>query len=417
MKLTEFTNDRYRLLQYLKKNEMMYNDSIIIKLSQDEMANSLGVSKHKVNTLVKELIALKVLGVYDLKGKYIITQLGNKVLDAIEGRDNKAKASQFKCASFFAGVGGIDLGFEQVGFQTIYANEIDVKAVHTYELNFGLKVDNRDIHDVVMDLEEGKDIFNGEDIDILLAGFPCQAFSVAGYREGFDDKKGRGGLFFEIMKIVRAKKPPVVFLENVKNLVGHDNGKTFKIIREALESEGYYIKYKVLNSMDYGNVPQNRERIYIVAFSDENQWESFEFPKQIPLENKLRSVIDFHSKVEEKFYYTEERFKHFETLRETVTSQQTVYQWRRVYVRENKNNVCPTLTANMGTGGHNVPLVLTDYGIRKLTPKECFSLQGFPNTYKLPNDIAMSYLYKQAGNSVSVSVIKRIAEEILKVIG
>lgn len=321
------------------------------------------------------------------------------------------------CASFFAGVGGIDLGFEKAGFKTVYANEIDSKAVETFELNFkDLKVDNRDIHDVVKDIENGIDPFIGKRIDVILAGFPCQAFSIAGYQEGFDDKKGRGGLFFEVMKIVEFAKPDFIFLENVKNLMSHDNGKTYSIIRGALEAKKYHVDQRIFNSMDYGNVPQNRERIYIVAFKKKCNLKKFKWPDPIKLENTLNKVLDYNTKIDNVFYYTKERFKRFNEIEPYITKRDTVYQWRRVYVRENKSNVCPTLTANMGTGGHNVPLILTDYGIRKLTPRECFDLQGFPSDYILPETLANSYLYKQAGNSVSVSVIQRIAEEVKKVL-
>lgn len=313
-----------------------------------------------------------------------------------------------KCASFFAGVGGIDLGFKLAGFETIYANEIDPLPVRTFEENWNLKVDCRDINNV-----KTKEI---PEFDIMLGGFPCQAFSVAGYRKGFDDEKGRGVLFFQLARIFRERKPEIIFLENVKNLVGHDNGKTFRIIIEALESEGYHVKYSVLNTMDYGNIPHNRERIYIVAFRDINFYKEFEFPKPIKLTKKLDSFIDFENKVDDCFYYTKDNFKHYDKLERSITRMDTVYQWRRVYVRENKSNVCPTLTANMGTGGHNVPLILTKYGIRKLTPRECFSLQGFPKTFKLPENVSKTFLYKQAGNSVSVTVIKRIAQGIAQAI-
>lgn len=313
-----------------------------------------------------------------------------------------------KCASFFAGVGGIDLGFKLAGFETIYANEIDHLPVRTFEENWNLKVDCRDINNV-----KSEEI---PEFDIMLGGFPCQAFSVAGYRKGFDDEKGRGVLFFQLARIFRERKPEIIFLENVKNLIGHDNGKTFRIIIEVLESEGYHVKYSVLNTMDYGNIPHNRERIYIVAFRDINIYKEFEFPKPIKLTKKLDSFIDFENKVDDCFYYTKDNFKHYDELERSITRMDTVYQWRRVYVRENKSNVCPTLTANMGTGGHNVPLILTKYGIRKLTPRECFSLQGFPKTFKLPENVSKTFLYKQAGNSVSVTVIKRIAQEIAQAI-
>ena len=310
-----------------------------------------------------------------------------------------------KCASFFAGVGGIELGFEKAGFQTVYANEMDDYAVRTYELNFPLKVDHRKIQDVS---EEAV-----PDCDVIMGGFPCQAFSIAGYRKGFEDKE-RGTLFFELLRLIRAKKPRVVFLENVKNLVGHDNGNTFRVIREALKDAGYEVKYSVLNGMEYGNVPQNRERIYIVGFRNHEDYRNFEFPDPVPLTAKLRNVIDFKKKVDQKYYYTETSCSFYDELARAVKRNNTVYQWRRVYVRENKSDVCPTLTANMGEGGHNVPLILSDDGIRKLTPHECFNLQGFPKRYKLPEDMAQTHLYKQAGNSVVVPVIARIAERILQ---
>lgn len=315
--------------------------------------------------------------------------------------------NKLKCASFFAGVGGIDMGFEQTGcFETIYANEFDSYPVRTFELNFDLKVDSRDIHDV-----SATEI---PDFDVLLAGFPCQAFSVAGYRKGFEDEKGRGTLFFELVRIIKEKQPSIVFLENVKNLVGHDNGNTFSVILEELEKEKYYVKYSVLNAMEYGNVPQNRERIYIVAFKDEEAYRRFDFPKPIKLTTQLRDIIDFDFKVKEKYYYTEGKYKGnmYELLKEAMDDENAIYQWRRKYVRKNKSGVVPTLTANQGEGGHNVCLIKSKHGIRKMTPHECFNAQGFPKSFNLPSDMSDARLYKQAGNSVCVSVIFRIAEQI-----
>lgn len=326
-----------------------------------------------------------------------------------------------KVASFFAGVGGIDLGFEQAGFEIVYANEFDNFAVKTYEENSQIKVDHRDINIV-----KSSEI---PDFDIMVAGFPCQAFSIAGNRQGFNDELGRGILFFQLERIFLEKKPSIIFLENVKNLTTHDNGKTFRIILEKLNSAGYHIKYKVLNTMEYGNIPQNRERIYIVAFLDENICKNFVFPEKIELTNKIEDVINFSQKTNNKYYYTKSKYPtYFESieeyenninrrkdrlnLEEEINEQNQIYQIRRgMYVRKNKHNVCPTLTANMGTGGHNVPLIFSEHGIRKLTPKECFTLQGFPESFNLPN-ISDGNLYKQAGNSVSVPVINRIANNI-----
>ena len=318
---------------------------------------------------------------------------------------------KLKCASFFAGVGGIDMGFELTkAFETVYANEVDPYPVKTFELNSDVKVDCRDIRDVLPE--------EIPDFDVCLAGFPCQSFSVAGYRQGFKDIKGRGTLFFEVARIIEAKKPKIVFLENVKNLVTHDDGNTFAVILDTLAQLGYHTKYKVLNAMEYGNIPQNRERIYIVGFLDEKQYNKFEFPDAVSLTTQLTDIIDFHTKLDEKYYYTPGKYKGniYEKLVEAMDDDRAVYQWRRQYVRKNKSGVVPTLTANQGTGGHNVCLIMTDNGIRKMTPHECFNTQGFPTTFKLPTNMAESRLYKQAGNSVCVSVIKRIADNIVTAI-
>lgn len=313
------------------------------------------------------------------------------------------------CASFFAGVGGIDKGFENTGFfNTIYANEFDIYPVKTYEKNFNIKVDCRDIHKV-----KASEIPN---FDVMLAGFPCQAFSIAGYRKGFEDEKGRGTLFFELVRIFKEKKPEIVFLENVKNLVSHDNGHTFRVILEELTEAGYFVKYAVLNACEYGNIPQNRERIYIVAFRDEQKYKEFVFPMPITLTKMLEDIIDYNEKVDDKYYYTEGKYKGdiYQKLVETIDDK-SIYQWRRKYVRKNMSGLIPTLTANQGEGGHNVCIIKTKHGIRKMTPHECFNAQGFSKNFKLPTDMSDARLYKQAGNSVCVSVVERIAEEIAKV--
>lgn len=315
--------------------------------------------------------------------------------------------SKLKCASFFAGVGGIDMGFELTNaFETVYANEADPYPVQTFELNSDVKVDCRDIREVIPE--------QLPDFDVCLAGFPCQSFSVAGYRQGFKDTKGRGTLFFEVARIIEAKKPKIVFLENVKNLVTHDNGNTLTVILDTLAQLSYHTKYKVLNAREYGNIPQNRERIYIVGFLDEKQYNKFKFPDVMPLTTQLTDIIDFHTKLDDKYYYIPNKYKGdiYNKLVLAMDDDRAVYQWRRRYVRKNKSGVVPTLTANQGMGGHNVCLIKTDNGIRKMTPRECFNAQGFPTTFKLPN-IAESRLYKQAGNSVCVSVIKRIADNIV----
>lgn len=307
--------------------------------------------------------------------------------------------SLFKVGGLFGGIGGIELGFKNAGFKIAWANEIDKNAAITYRMNHRHKLFEKDIKSL-----STKEV---EKIDILTAGFPCQAFSIAGYRKGFNDD--RGNVFFEILRFVDDLTPKVLFLENVKNLQTHDKGNTFNVIIENLEARGYQLKYKVLNSAEYGNVPQNRERIYIVAFLNSEHYQKFEFPKPKKLVKKVHDFID--DEVQENFYYN--KSKYYEQLKKEMTNKDTVYQWRRVYVRENKSKMCPTLTANMGTGGHNVPLIVDKKDIRKLTPRECARLQGYKDDFVLPN-IAASHLYKQIGNSVTVSVIEEIAKNIYK---
>lgn len=307
-----------------------------------------------------------------------------------------------KCASFFAGVGGIDLGFKQAGFDIVFANEFDKNACKTFQANFKTKLDCRSILDL-----PAQDI---PDFDVMIAGFPCQAFSIAGKRQGFNDK-GRGDLFFELERIFKAKKPKIIFLENVKNLVSHDKGRTFEIIKQSLISNGYHIKFQVLNASQFG-VVQNRERIYIVCFLDKALYDKFEFPKPFQLNKQISDYLENESNINSKYYYKDST-PFFNEL-SVVSDAKTVYQWRRKYVRKNMSNVCPTLTANMGTGGHNVPLINPQgkrTTVRKLTPRECFNFQGYPKDFILPR-LADCHFYKQAGNSVVVPVIKQIAEQI-----
>lgn len=315
--------------------------------------------------------------------------------------ENEKKSTlNLKVGGLFAGIGGIELGFKKVGFQVSWANEMDKNAATTYRLNHDHDLFEKDLKELQTN--------EVEKIDILTGGFPCQAFSIAGYRKGFNDD--RGNVFFEILRFIDDLKPSIVFLENVKNLQGHDEGKTFKIIIDELEYRGYNVTYKVLNSSEYANVPQNRERIYIVAFKDKKVFENFEFPKPKKLTKTINDLID--DIVDEKFYYN--KSKYYNQLKDEMKNKDTVYQWRRKYVRENKSKLCPTLTANMGTGGHNVPLIIDKKDIRKLTPRECARFQGYDENFILSDDLAPSHLYKQIGNSVTVPVIEAIAEEIKK---
>lgn len=426
--------------------------------------------------------------------------------------------SVYKVGSLFAGVGGVCLGFKQATFEDkryelIWANEMDSYACETYRTNFDHKLLEGDITlvlnprkiDVVIEEKENlikklevniensnkqneikklksklnkanneltvlkerkeekyyeklNEVILSERIDILTGGFPCQAFSIAGDRKGFEDE--RGNLFWSFIHLVTDLeeihgKPRILFLENVKNLKSHDKGKTYKVIKKELEKIGYTVKEQVLNTMQYSNLPQNRERIYIVGFLNKSDAERFDiFDKINEIKNNkkakereldVKQVIDYNLSKDnyEKYYYTRDKYPHYFlteqeysqldeikkkkeriNLDEQINEMYQFYQVRRgMYVRKNKSNVCPTLTANMGTGGHNVPLIKVHDGIRKLTPEETFKLQGFPvgSDYKLPKKYdnrlyPTSRLYKQAGNAVSVPVIELLAKEILKVL-
>lgn len=317
------------------------------------------------------------------------------------------KRKVFTFIDLFAGIGGFRIALERNGGRCVFSSEWDKNAQATYRENFG-EIPYGDITQ-----ERTKEKIP-EHFNILCAGFPCQAFSIAGKQLGFDDT--RGTLFFDVADIIARRQPEAVFLENVKNLCSHDGGRTFAIIKSRLEELGYSVFYKVMNATEYANVPQNRERIFIVAFNKTKvkDFALFEFPAQVRLTKSIHDCID--ESVADKRYFYDNRMSHYGELVDGVTSQDYVYQWRRQYVRQNKSGVCPTLTANMGTGGHNVPIILSKAGIRKLTPRECLNFQGYPANFRFPEVLSDAAKYKQAGNSVVVPLIDRICRQILLVI-
>lgn len=245
-----------------------------------------------------------------------------------------------RIADFFCGIGGIRLGFQQANCQIkcVLSNDIDEKASITYETNFGDKVNQISISELKIE-----DI---PDFDIFLGGFPCQAFSIAGQRKGFDDERGQ--LFFDIVRILQAKQPKAFLLENVKNLKNHNNGETWKIIKYHLIKAGYFFKSKILNTKDYANCPQNRERIFLVGFLNRKQAEQFTFPRRV---KNTRKIIDFlDNNIPNKYYYTEDSAiytKLIDNVKYSIDDEQ-IYQYRRYHVRANASKCCPTLTANMG---------------------------------------------------------------------
>lgn len=339
-------------------------------------------------------------------------------LNLFEGMKYGMKKRTLKSIDLFAGIGGIRLGFENAfgeGIETVFVSEWDKYAQKTYSENF------KDDFSIAGDITQidAKDI---PDFDICLAGFPCQAFSLAGARKGFDDDyKGmcRGTLFLDVARICEEHKPKVIFCENVKGLVIHDKGRTFKIITKTFEDLGYKVFYKVLNSKDYG-VPQNRERIYIVAFRNDIHSNNFTFPEPTDTNKVLADIIE-EQEVSVKYYLST---VYLDTLRKHKARHAAKGNGFGYEIRDLQGIAGAIVCGGMGRERNLViDNRLTNFvpvtkikgevnreGIRKMTPREWARLQGFPDNYKLA--LADVHLYKQFGNSVTVPVITAIAKQI-----
>lgn len=309
-----------------------------------------------------------------------------------------------KVCSLFAGIGGIDLAFEQAGFNIIFANEIDKDACKAYRYNFpDTLLSECDIRKVNAE--------DTPDFDILAAGFPCQSFSVCGNKKGFADE--RGNLFFEIMRIVDKKHPQIIFLENVANLTEHDDGKTFNRIHNELSERNYYIRYIIADACNYG-IPQHRTRTYIVAFKNFEMCNRFRFPEEQPLKRHIFDIIDRSKKADERFYI-DENSSQYRKLKKAITDENQIYRFSDYGVQKSKDGISFTLKANMGTWYNRVPIIKDDFGIRTITPKECLALQGFPASFDFPN-ISMKSMYKQCGNTVVVPIVQNIAKKLYELI-
>lgn len=297
-----------------------------------------------------------------------------------------------KVCSLFSGIGGIDLGFQQAGFDIVWANEFDMDAVTTYRYNFGKE------HLVEKDIRK-VDAAEIPKFDVLVAGFPCQPFSIIEFRKDFNDP--RGNLFFEIARIAEKKKPKVIFLENVANLLEHDDGKSFLTVYNALAPQGgYSFRYQLMDAIEYGNVPQHRTRIFIVAFQYKESCERFSFLEKIKRTFELNDVWVRNIKHDSCYYYDDSSV-YYGDLNKIVKDKRALYKIYDSGVSPKAHYICPTLTANTGTFPDRVPIILDDYGIRKITPYECLALQGFPKEFRFPK-IPMTSAYKQCGNSVVV---------------
>jgi DNA (cytosine-5)-methyltransferase 1 len=309
--------------------------------------------------------------------------------------------NSLKFIDLFSGIGGFRLAFESVGGRCVFSSDIDKWANETYELNFG-EIPSGDISKI-----KSEEI---PDHDILCGGFPCQPFSIAGKRLGFSDT--RGTLFFEIERILRDKKPKAFLLENVRGLTNHNKGDTFLTIANKLKELGYTLFYRVLNSRDYG-VPQNRERLFLVGFRE--KVDNFEFPPALKLEKNVNDILQKNVNDHDisdiaKKHITDHYSKWVQKnpkLKDNLALA-TEIRPSRCVIRA--DGVSPCLTAKMGTGGNNVPVIIRD--MRKFTVRECLRLQGYPDSFKIKDNNSQSY--KQIGNSVTVPLIRSIAQEIIK---
>lgn len=306
-----------------------------------------------------------------------------------------------RICSLFCGIGGIDLAFKQAGHEIVWANDSDKFACMTYRHNFSAEnLVEADIRIL--------DKTSIPDCDIIAAGFPCQPFSLCGNKKGFNDN--RGNLFFEIVKVIDAKQPRIVFLENVANLTEHDSGKSFNIIYNELAGRGYFVRYIIADACDYG-IPQHRTRTYIIAFKNKIECDNFRFPEKIALKKYVADIIDASIKVSEHYYYSPTEPK-YNRLQKAITDHKQLYRFSDWGIQSSKNGIAFTLKANMGTYPNRVPIIKDNFGIRNLTPAECLALQGFPSSFTFPDAVPKREQYKQVGNTVVVPFTTKIIKSL-----
>ncbi len=376
-----------------------------VGLTQTELSNKIGISRRALSSIEKSIsvpsvdIALKLATTLNTTVEELFcfptkTTESEAVISApvVSTQATNNKWSTFKFIDLFAGIGGIRLGFESVGGQCVFSSEFDEDACKTYEANFG-EHPSGDITKI-----NAKDI---PDFDILLGGFPCQAFSIIGKKEGFSNETC-GTLFFDIERILKVKRPSAFMLENVRNLVAHDNGNTFKVIREHLEALGYIVHAKVLNALDYG-VPQKRERIIIVGFLKDIP---FEFPKPISESDRVSLSNILEDNVDERYYVKE-------SIKQSRIDRLRDKDYPKPYIsHENMaGSVTPHPYSSALRAGASANYILIN-DERRPTEREMLRIQGFPDSFKIV--LPYSKIKKQCGNSVAVPVIKAVATEMLK---
>ena len=310
------------------------------------------------------------------------------------------KRNKLKAIDLFAGIGGMRMGFQQAGFEIVYSNDVDRYACATYRANFG-EINEKDIRLV--------DPTTIPEFDVLLAGFPCQPFSMIGKRDGLNDPRGQ--LFNEVVRFLNIRRPKAFVLENVKNLLKHNRGQSYDFIKNSLQGagNGYTVFEQVLDSKNFG-IPQHRERVYIIGIH--NPHKDFGFPKGDfeAKENKISNILE--KKVPEKYYLSQRYYEGLVNHKNRHSEKGSGFGCEVL----NPKGISNTLVSgNMGRERNLIKdrsVSINRWGIRKLTERECARLQGFPESFKIP--VSTTQAYKQFGNAVSVPVAKAIATSLYK---
>lgn len=362
-----------------------------LNMTQKELADAVGLPKYGDRTIRRWENGETKPSTLELKA--ILNFPETNPFENINDAD-------YKMIDLFAGIGGTRLGFHQTGrVASVFSSEINKYSVKTYKANFNdepkgdiTKIDSEDI----------------PDFDILVAGFPCQAFSQAGKKLGFEDT--RGTLFFEIARILKDKRPKAFLLENVKNLTLHDHGNTFKTITDTLKSLDYEVYYHLFKAKDFG-VPQNRERIYIVGFDKKQvpNYQSFVFPIPPKTETKIKNILD--NTVDDKYTLSDKLWAGHKARKIKNQNNGKGFGYTLFSGDDPYTN---TLSARYYKDGSEILISQKNKNPRRLTPRECARLQGFPENFIIP--VSDTQAYQEFGNSVAVPVIHAIAEQILKVL-
>lgn len=359
-------------------------------LTQAQLAKDIGISRRALSSIENGTAAPSVEVALHLARR--LNTYVEKLFVIGSGMEKTSKWDDFSFIDLFAGIGGIRIGFENAGGHCVFSSEFDEDACKTYEVNFG-EHPQGDITKISTD--------EIPDFDILLGGFPCQAFSIIGKKEGFADE-ARGTLFFEIERILKGKRPPAFMLENVRNLTAHDHGRTFKVIISHLEALGYHVHYKILNALDFG-VPQKRERIIIAGFLDDVP---FEFPGAVPEEDRLSLEDVLEANVDKKYYVRD-------VIRDSRLERLKDKNYPKPYISHENiaGSVTPHPYSSALRAGASANYILIN-DERRPTERELLRFQGFPDDFKIV--VPYGKIKKQTGNSVPVPVIKAVARQMIE---